>query len=392
MAELAAYNRCMVARVTEPLNRPVEIAPADALRRLHQGALLIDVRNPGEHVVGGVEGSHAIPLDTLESRIDSIAPDREREILTLCASGKRSMRAAETLMQLGFDNVASVAGGFSRWQAEGLPIARGEFDADAAERYSRHLLLPEVGAQGQKRLEQARVVLIGAGGLGSPAALYLAAAGVGTITLVDDDNVDKSNLQRQIVHTDSRIGMAKTQSASIGLQALNPRIAIRTEMHRIRSENVEQLLRDHDVIIDGADNFPTRYLLDAAARRLRIPLVYGAVHRFTGQVSVFDANRDESPCYRCLFPQPPGADEAPNCAEAGVLGVVPGTIGLLQATEAIKLILKIGTPLVGRLLCYDALAASFRELRLTRDPNCPGCGSRAQFHGYEDLAQLCAEH
>ena len=353
---------------------------------------MIDVRNAGEHVVGSVEGSHPVPLTTLESQIDSIPPDRQREILTLCASGKRSMRAAEILMQRGFENVASVAGGFSRWQAEGLPVMRGEFDADAAERYSRHLLLPEVGAQGQKRLEQARIVLIGAGGLGSPAALYLAAAGVGTITLVDDDNVDKSNLQRQIVHTDARIGMAKTQSASIALTALNPRIAIRTETHRIRAENVEMLLRDHDVIIDGADNFPTRYLLDAAARRLRIPLVYGAVHRFTGQVSVFDANRDESPCYRCLFPQPPGADEAPNCAEAGVLGVVPGTIGLLQATEAIKLILRIGTPLVGRLLCYDALAASFRELRLTRDPNCPGCGANAQFRGYENLAQLCAEH
>jgi molybdopterin/thiamine biosynthesis adenylyltransferase/rhodanese-related sulfurtransferase len=382
----------MVARVTEPLDRPVEITPAEALRRLRRGALMIDVRNPGEHVVGSVEGSHPVPLTTLESQIDSIPPDRQREILTLCASGKRSMRAAEILMQRGFENVASVAGGFSRWQAEGLPVMRGEFDADAAERYSRHLLLPEVGAQGQKRLEQARIVLIGAGGLGSPAALYLAAAGVGTITLVDDDNVDKSNLQRQIVHTDARIGMAKTQSASIALTALNPRIAIRTETHRIRAENVEMLLRDHDVIIDGADNFPTRYLLDAAARRLRIPLVYGAVHRFTGQVSVFDANRDESPCYRCLFPQPPGADEAPNCAEAGVLGVVPGTIGLLQATEAIKLILRIGTPLVGRLLCYDALAASFRELRLTRDPSCPGCGANAQFRGYENLALLCAAH
>ncbi len=382
----------MVARVTSSFERPAEITPAEALRRLRRGALLIDVRNPDEHVVGGVEGSHTIPLASLEAQIDSTARDRRQEILTLCASGKRSMRAAETLMRLGFGNVASVAGGFSRWQAEGLPIARGEFDADAAERYSRHLLLPEVGAQGQKRLEQARVVLIGAGGLGSPAALYLAAAGVGTITLVDDDNVDKSNLQRQIVHTDARIGMAKTQSASIALNALNPRIAIRTETHRIRAENVERLLGDHDVIIDGADNFPTRYLLDAAARRLRIPLVYGAVHRFTGQVSVFDANRDDSPCYRCLFPHPPSADEAPNCAEAGVLGVVPGTIGLLQATEAMKLILGIGTPLVGRLLCYDALATSFRELRLMRDPNCPGCGSRAQFRGYEDLAQLCSAH
>jgi molybdopterin/thiamine biosynthesis adenylyltransferase len=204
--------------------------------------------------------------------------------------------------------------------------------------------------------------------------------------------VDKSNLQRQIVHSDARIGMAKTTSASIALNALNPGVTIRAETHRILANNVEQLLRDHNVVIDGADNFPTRYLLDAATRRLRIPLVYGAVHRFTGQVSVFDARRDDSPCYRCLFPQPPSADEAPNCAEAGVLGVVPGTIGLLQATEAMKLILGIGAPLVGRLLCYDALATTFRELRLARDPDCPGCGAQAQFRGYEDLAQLCAAH
>ena len=382
----------MVARATPSFDQPVEITPAEALRRLRRGALMIDVRDASEHVVGDVEGSHPIPLASLESQIDSVAPDRQREILTLCASGQRSMRAAESLMRLGFTNVASIAGGFNRWQAEGLAVVSGEFDADAAERYSRHLLLPEIGAQGQQRLARARVALIGAGGLGSPAALYLAAAGVGTLTIIDDDNVDKSNLQRQIVHSDARIGMPKTTSASIALNALNPRVTIRAETHRILANNVEQLLRDHNVVIDGADNFPTRYLLDAATRRLRIPLVYGAVHRFTGQVSVFDARRDDSPCYRCLFPQPPSADEAPNCAEAGVLGVVPGTIGLLQATEAMKLILGIGAPLVGRLLCYDALATTFRELRLARDPDCPGCGAQAQFRGYEDLAQLCAAH
>jgi molybdopterin/thiamine biosynthesis adenylyltransferase/rhodanese-related sulfurtransferase len=382
----------MVARATPSVDQPVEITPTEALRRLRQGALLIDVRDANEHVVGEVEGSHAVPLASLESQIDSVVPDRQREILTLCASGQRSMRAAESLTRLGFTNVASIAGGFRRWQAEGLPVVSSELDADAAERYSRHLLLPEIGAQGQQRLERARVALIGAGGLGSPAALYLAAAGVGTLTIVDDDNVDKSNLQRQIVHSDARIGMPKTASAGIALNALNPRVTVRAETRRILANNVEQLLRNHDVVIDGADNFPTRYLLDAATRRLRIPLVYGAVHRFTGQVSVFDARRDDSPCYRCLFSQPPSADDAPNCAEAGVLGVVPGTIGLLQATEAMKLILGIGVPLVGRLLCYDALATTFRELRLTRDPDCPGCGAQAQFRGYEDLAQLCAAH
>jgi molybdopterin/thiamine biosynthesis adenylyltransferase len=239
-------------------------------------------------------------------------------------------------------------------------------------------------------LTQARIALIGAGGLGSPAAFYLAAAGVGHLTLIDDDVVDKSNLQRQILHTDARVGMAKTESASIALRALNPSVELRTNKTRLLAENVEELIRNHDVVIDGADNFPTRYLLSAACRQLKIPLVYGAVHRFTGQVSVFDSRDAASPCYRCLFPEPPAAEDAPNCAEAGVLGVLPGMIGLLQATEAIKLVLGIGAPLTGRLLCYDALAAAFRELRLPRDPQCPGCGEHAVFRGYEDVAQICA--
>ncbi|HSX59868.1 MAG TPA: ThiF family adenylyltransferase, partial [Tahibacter sp.] len=220
--------------------------------------------------------------------------------------------------------------------------------------------------------------------------LYLAAAGVGTLRLVDDDRVERSNLQRQVVHAEARVGMRKTESARMALSALNPRIRIELVDERVLAANVERCLEGADVVIDGADNFPTRYLLDAACRRLAIPLVYGAVHRFTGQVSVFDARRAESPCYRCLFPEPPSAADAPNCAEAGVLGVLPGVIGLLQATEAIKLMLGRGAPLVGRLLCYDALAASFRELRLGRDPGCPGCGRDALFHGYEDIAQICA--
>jgi len=271
-----------------------------------------------------------------------------------------------------------------------LPVEDARLDSDAAERYSRHLLLPEVGVVGQEKLAQSRIALIGAGGLGSPAALYLTAAGIGTLTLIDDDKVDKSNLQRQVLHSDARICMAKTESARIALGALNPRVRIDTREQRLRADNVETLLRGHDVVIDGADNFPTRYLLSAASLRLKIPLVYGAVHRFTGQVSVFDARRDESPCYRCLFPEPPNAQDAPNCAEAGVLGVLPGIIGLLQANEAIKLLLDIGQPLVGRLLCFDALAATFRELRLPRDPNCPGCGANVQFPGYEDIARICA--
>ena len=367
-----------------------EILPRDALSRQARGALLIDVREDDERAGGMPAGAIGIPLSDVAERIAGIETQLEREILTICASGKRSLRAAQTLRDLGYTNLASVTGGFLRWNAEGLPLAEGGLGADALERYSRHLLLPEVGVAGQGRLAHARIALIGAGGLGSPAAFYLAAAGVGHLTLIDDDAVDKSNLQRQILHTDARVGMAKTESARIALAALNPAVELTTHKTRLAAANVEALIQGHDVVIDGADNFPTRYLLSAACRRLQIPLIYGAVHRFTGQVSVFDSRDASSPCYRCLFPEPPAAEDAPNCAEAGVLGVLPGTIGLLQATEAVKLILGIGAPLVGRLLCFDALAATFRELRLPRDPECPGCGEHAVFSGYEDIAQICA--
>ena len=366
-----------------------QIAPDEALRRQNRGAALVDVREDSERAAGLPAGATGISLGAIGHRIGGVARC-DAEVLLICGTGARSLRAAATLQALGYARVASVAGGFRRWLAEGLPVEGGAIDADGAERYSRHLLLPEVGVAGQSRLASARVALIGAGGLGSPAALYLAAAGVGTLTLVDDDKVEKSNLQRQVLHTDARVGMAKTQSAQLTLGALNPRVKLQAHAERLRAANVEEMLRGHDVVIDGADNFPTRYLLNAACLRLRLPLVYGAVHRFTGQVSVFDARRADSPCYRCLFPQPPTAEDAPNCAEAGVLGVLPGVIGVLQATEAIKLILGAGTPLTGRLLCYDALAGAFRELRLARDPACPGCGAQTEFHGYDDIARLCA--
>jgi molybdopterin/thiamine biosynthesis adenylyltransferase/rhodanese-related sulfurtransferase len=352
--------------------------------------LLLDVREEAERAAGVAAGAVGVALGDLVARIGSIEGDHSRHLLTICASGVRSQRAAVALRALGYANVASVSGGFLRWAAEGLPLATGALSADSLDRYSRHLLLPEVGAAGQDRLARARVALIGAGGLGSPAAMYLAAAGLGSLTLVDDDVVDRSNLQRQILHTDARVGAKKVESARGTLNALNPQVTIATRDTRLGAANVEALIGGHDLVIDGADNFPTRYLLSAACQRLRIPLVYGAVHRFTGQVSVFDARRDDSPCYRCLFPQPPSAADAPNCAEAGVLGVLPGIIGLLQVSEAIKLILGIGTPLVGRLLCFDALAATFRELRLPRDPHCPGCGADAVFAGYEDIARICS--
>lgn len=369
---------------------PLEIDPAIALERQRDGALLLDVRERDERAAGYASGSIGVPRAELAQCIAALAPSSSREILAICASGGRSLIAAQTLRKLGYANARSVRGGHARWQREGLPMEPGALGADAAERYARHLVLPEVGFSGQQKLMRARVVLIGAGGLGAPIALYLAAAGVGTLTLIDDDVVERSNLQRQVIHADVRIGMPKVSSARATLNALNPNVHVDTVAERLCAANVEALVNGHDVIVDGADNFPARYLLSAASLRLGLPLVYGAVHRFSGQVSVFDPRRADSPCYRCLFPQPPSAAEAPNCSEAGVLGVMPGIVGLLQANEVLKLILGIGEPLVGRLLCHDALAGTFRELRLPRDPACPGCGTGVTFAGYEDIARICA--
>ena len=366
------------------------LTPAEAHARQQGGALLLDVRGEDERAGGMAAGAVGLAREDIERRIGALAPDRGREILAICASGVRSRLAVATLASLGYAHCASVEGGLARWCSEGLPVDAGVLDARSAERYARHLVLPEVGVAGQRRLAKARVALVGAGGLGAPAALYLAAAGVGHLTLVDDDRVERSNLQRQVVHAEARIGERKVDSARVALAALNPDVRVDAVEARLCAANVESLLGGHDVVFDGADNFPTRYLLDAASRRMGLPLVYGAVHRFSGQVSVFDPRRADSPCYRCLFPEPPPAAEAPNCSEAGVLGVLPGTIGMLQATEVLKLLLGIGTPLVGRLLCYDALAATFRELRLPRDAACPGCSPGAIFTGYEDIARVCA--
>lgn len=367
-----------------------ELSPVDALARQAQGSVLIDVREDGERASGTPMGAVGLSRGFLELRIEQITADRQQPILLLCGSGQRSLLAAEALQRMGYEHVASVAGGFQRWKAEGLPVASGALDSDAAERYARQLQLPQVGEAGQAKLAAARVALLGAGGLGAPAALYLAAAGVGQLTLIDDDRVERSNLHRQVIHADARVGMHKTESARIALAGLNPRVQVEIRNERLQADNVERLLADHDLVIDGADNFPARYLVAAASRRLRMPMVYGAVERFTGQVSVFDPRRADSPCYRCLFPEPPAAADAPNCSEAGVLGVLPGIVGLLQATEALKLLLGIGESLVGRLLHFDALGMRFRETRLPRDAECPGCGDAASFHGYEDLVQLCA--
>jgi molybdopterin/thiamine biosynthesis adenylyltransferase/rhodanese-related sulfurtransferase len=369
-----------------------EICPQQAFTRLRAGALLVDVRADHERALGMAEGASGIERTKLESHPQAHLPDHGAEILLICQGGNRSRLAMQALADCGYHNVASVTGGTTAWEAAALPMVRADVDADFGERYSRHLRLPEVGLDGQKLLGRSRVLMVGAGGLGSPAAFYLAAAGVGTLRLADDDVVDRSNLQRQILHTDARIGMPKVESAAATLSALNPRTNVEAVGERVTSDNVERLLDSVDVVIDGSDNFPARYLLNDACVKLGIPLVYGAVHRFEGQVSVFDAGRRRgvAPCYRCLFPDPPPPDAAPNCAEAGVLGVLPGVIGLLQATEAIKLLLDIGDSLAGRLLHFDALAMRFRETRLAADSYCPVCAAGTPFPGYIDYAAFCA--
>ena len=370
-----------------------QLSPVQAREHQRTGALLIDVREPNERATGMAEGAIGAAMGALIAAPEAHLPTRDAEILLICQSGMRSLRTAEALIEQGYARVASVTGGTQRWIAESLPVVypEADIDADFAERYSRHLRLPQVGLDGQRRLAAARVLLVGAGGLGSPAAYYLAAAGIGTLRIADDDVVDRSNLQRQILHTDARIGTPKVESAAHALQALNPRLRIEPVRERVRSDNVEALLDGADVVVDGADNFPARYLLSDACVTLGKPLVYGAVHRFEGQASVFDAGRrrGEAPCYRCLFPEPPPPEAAPNCAEAGVLGVLPGLVGLVQATEAIKLILGIGEPLTGRLLHVDALSMRFRETRLRPDPDCPVCAAGRAFPGYIDYAAFC---
>jgi molybdopterin/thiamine biosynthesis adenylyltransferase/rhodanese-related sulfurtransferase len=372
----------------------VEITPEQARERQLHGAVLVDVRETHERASGQAEGSVGIAKGDLETDPLRHLPDRETAIVLICQGGARSMQSAKSLAGAGYARLFSVAGGTTRWMAEGLPVVKPQLDADQADfmdRYSRHLRLPEVGVQGQSKLEASRVLVIGAGGLGSPAAFYLAAAGVGQLRIADDDVVDRSNLQRQILHTDERIGEPKVVSAQATLSALNPRTRIEAIAERVTSDNIERLLDGVDLVLDGADNFPVRYLLNDACVKRGIPLVYGAVQRFEGQVSVFDAgrHRGQAPCYRCLFPEPPAPEFAPNCAEAGVLGVLPGVIGLLQATEAIKLLLGIGEPLRGRLLHFDALAMRFRELRLRPDPDCVVCAAGKPFPGYIDYQLFC---
>jgi molybdopterin/thiamine biosynthesis adenylyltransferase/rhodanese-related sulfurtransferase len=350
-----------------------EVDPAAVREQVGNGAVIVDVREPEEWSAGHIPGAIHVPKSYLESRIEGAIPDREKHVVLYCASGNRSAWAARTLIEdLGYEHVESMTGGFTLWKDRGYEVETPRtLTAEQRERYSRHLLLPEVGMDGQQKLLDAKVLLLGAGGLGSPAALYLAAAGVGTLGIVDNDEVDLSNLQRQVIHSSERIGVHKVDSAEQTINALNPDVKVEKYPVRLGAENIVEIISGYDVIVDGLDNFPTRYLLNDASVRLRIPVVSAAILGFEGQLSVFKPY--DGPCYRCLFPVPPPAELAPSCGANGVLGVLPGTMGLLQATEVIKLILDEGNPLIGRLLMYDALAATTTEVKVRRDPDCPIC-------------------
>ena len=368
-----------------------EIDEVDAPRAqdLLGSAIFVDVREQDEWDEGHIPGAVHIPRGYLESRIENAAPDHSRHVVVYCAGGSRSAFAAKTLEELGYESVASLAGGYTDWKRSGLPTQLPQsLGPEQRARYSRHLLIPEVGIEGQTKLLQSRVLLIGAGGLGSPASLYLAAAGVGTLGIVDDDRVDASNLQRQIAHSTESLGEWKVDSAKRTLEALNPDVNVVGYKERLTSENVERILADGwDVILDGADNFPTRYLVNDASVWHDIAVVHGSIYRFEGQVTVFKPH--EGPCYRCLFPEPPPPELAPSCAEGGVLGVLPGIIGSLQTSEAIKLAAGIGEPLVGRLLLFDALSTEFSDVKIARRADCPVCGDHPTITGYIDYVEFC---
>jgi len=363
----------------------------DAAARLESEPrpVLVDVRERDEYEQGFITGAIHIARGNLESRIEANAPDRNAPVILYCESGNRSAYAAKTLTELGYTDVVSLAGGFSGWKDNGheWKVPR-TLDHAQFERYSRHVLIPEVGEEGQLRLLDSKVLLIGAGGLGSPAALYLAAAGVGTLGIIDADTVDTSNLQRQIVHTVDRVGTPKVDSAEIAIHGINPEVNVKKYDIRLTSENVLDVITGYDVIVDGTDNFPTRYLLNDASLVAGIPVVHGSIYQFEGSVTVYKPH--DGPCYRCQYPEPPPPELAPSCAEGGVLGVLPGVVGTLQATEAMKLLLGIGDPLVGRQLRYDALSMEFVELRMHRDPDCPVCSKDPHEIEFIDYEQFCA--
>ena len=369
-----------------------EISAEDVKKRIDakDGTTVLDIREKDETTQGHLPSTTLLPRGFLELRVEEKFPDKTKPVIVYCAGGTRSLLAARALKELGYEQVSSMAGGFNKWKELGYPfVVPQALDAAMRRRYDRHLVIPEVGEEGQLKLVNAKVLLIGAGGLGSPIGIYLAAAGIGTIGIIDSDVVDESNLQRQILHTTASVGTPKVDSAERAILALNPHVKVRKFHERLTSENVMRIFDGFDVVVDGSDNFATRYLVNDACVLKKIPNVHGSIFRFEGQVTVFAPNLG-GPCYRCLYAEPPPPDLAPNCNDAGVLGVLPGIVGLLEATETIKLILGKGRTLVGRMVALDALETTFREFKLRRDPECVMCSEKAVFKGFIDYDEFCA--
>ncbi len=351
--------------------------------------ILLDVRESDEWRQGHLEGALPLPRGFLEIKVESVVPDKNSSVIAYCAGGVRSLLAAKVMKEMGYQNVSSMAGGYAAWKNGGFKWVQDfQYTPEQLVRYSRHFLLPEVGEDGQAKLLQAKVLLVGAGGLGSPAAYYLAAAGVGTLGIIDNDVVDISNLQRQILHANDRVGTPKVESAKKTLEALNPDVKVIPYQAKLTSENIMDIIKDYDFVVDGCDNFPTRYLVNDACVLVGKPNVHGSIFQFEGQATVFYPGK--GPCYRCLYPEPPPAELAPSCAEAGVLGVLPGLIGVVEALEAIKLILGKGESLIGRLLCFNTLTMEINTLKLRRDPNCPMCGDHPTIHQLIDYEEFCS--
>ena len=361
----------------------------DVLKNNGKSHVLLDVRESDEWRQGHLEGAVPLPRGFLELKVDTAVPDRNAPIIAYCAGGVRSLLAAKALREMGYENVSSMSGGYNGWKNAGFKWVQDfQYTPEQLIRYSRHFLLPEVGEDGQAKLLEAKVLMVGAGGLGSPSAYYLAAAGVGTLGIIDNDVVDISNLQRQILHANDRVGTPKVESAKKTLEGLNPDVKVIPYQAKLTSENIMDIIKDYDLVIDGCDNFPTRYLVNDACILTKTPNVHGSIFQFEGQATVFYPGK--GPCYRCLYPEPPPPELAPSCAEAGVLGVLPGLIGVIEALEAIKLILGKGENLIGRLLCFNTLTMEINQLRLRRDPNCPMCGDNPTIHELIDYEEFCS--
>ena len=361
----------------------------ELLKNNGKSPVLLDVRESDEWRQGHLEGALPLPRGFLEIKVETAVPNKDTPIIAYCAGGVRSLLAAKAMKEMGYQNVSSMAGGYAAWKNGGFKWVQDfQYTPEQLIRYSRHFLLPEVGEDGQAKLLQAKVLMIGAGGLGSPSAYYLAAAGVGTIGIIDNDVVDISNLQRQILHANDRVGMPKVESAKKTLEALNPDVKVVPYQAKLTSENALEIIKDYDIVVDGCDNFPTRYLVNDACVLTGKPNVHGSIFQFEGQATVFYPGK--GPCYRCLYPEPPPAEMAPSCAEAGVLGVLPGLIGVIEALEAVKMILGKGETLVGRLLHFNTLTMEINTLKLRRDPKCPMCGDHPTIDKLIDYEEFCS--